>query len=131
MNNLGILYAQYGLYDEAGQVFNDILRKENSLNALVNLGNLQLIAQNWSQAMAFYQRALAQRADDPVTNLNMARALHRLERFPESEQRYRTAALLSPQLAERFSYLDPSAGAGSARASPAVADDSSILWKED
>jgi tetratricopeptide (TPR) repeat protein len=131
MNNLGILYAQYGLYDEASQVFNDILRKENSLSALVNLGNIQLIAQNWSQAIAFYQRALVLRADDPITNLNMARALHRLERFPESEQRYRTAALLNPQLAQRFSYLDPSASTGSARASSAAADDSAMMWKED
>jgi hypothetical protein len=61
----------------------------------------------------------------------MARALHRLERFPESEQRYRTAALLNPQLAQRFSYLDPTASAGSARASSAAADDSAMLWKED
>lgn len=133
MNNLGILYAQYGLYEEASRTFNDILRKENNQSALVNLGNIQMAAQNWSQAVTFFQRALAIKADDPVSNLNMAKALHRLERFTEAEQRYRTVSLLNPQLAERFAYLGSDSGAavtGGARASSAV-DDTVLLWKED
>lgn len=57
-NSLGILYVRAGLYEEAKRVF-EITAGSQSLSAMVNLGNIELLEENFQAAKEWFEQALS------------------------------------------------------------------------
>jgi hypothetical protein len=73
-NRLGILYAQFGLLDDARTQFNAALKKGEFTPALINLGNVEYLAGNMKKARDLYARALKTAPDDTIALVGLARA---------------------------------------------------------
>jgi tetratricopeptide (TPR) repeat protein len=73
-NSLGILYAQFGLLDEARAQFNAALKKGEYVPALINLGNVEYLAGNMKKASELYSRALKSSPNDTIALVGLARA---------------------------------------------------------
>jgi tetratricopeptide (TPR) repeat protein len=73
-NRLGILYAQFGLLDDARTQFNAALKKGEFVPALINLGNVEYLAGNMKKATEIYSRALKAAPGDTIALVGLARA---------------------------------------------------------
>ena len=127
-NKIGILYAQYGLYDQAEKEFLRLADKEY-VPALLNLGTLFYARSDMRKALGFYQRA--QKKEPTSTNvlLGLARVHHELENYGEARAAFAAIRDIDPALAERFAYLDLR-GEEASRAAEASQVKGEMLWAE-
>lgn len=58
LNNLGVLYARYGKYEEAEAQFQKVVKKEEYVPALVNMANIAYLRGESKIAASLYDRAL-------------------------------------------------------------------------
>lgn len=79
INRLGVLYARYGLYDEAIGEFNRISR--SYVPAMTNLGNIMYQQQDYIGAIKWYEKALDMEPDSRTALLGAARANYEIENF--------------------------------------------------
>lgn len=130
LNRLGVLYARYGRNEQAREQFQAIVREEPFAPAYVNLANLAFLDGDYREAGEYYSQALE---EDPYSGpalVGRARVAHRLEDYQEAEERYQVLANLAPELAERFSYLNPGAGGDGARAGAEAQLSGEVVWEE-
>jgi hypothetical protein len=106
VNSLGILYAQYGLYDKARAQFESILTKEEYVPALVNLGNINKALGQTDAALAFYDRAYRKSPTNASVLLAEALANHELENYGAVKKYYQALKAQNGALADRYSFLD-------------------------
>ena len=104
-NDLGVLYAKYGLYDQAKQEFEKLLEKEEYVPALVNIGNVFYLNDGKEKALDYYNRAYAKDPKNPRVLLAVAKASHDLENYYLAKKAYAELLALDPNLALRFAYL--------------------------
>ncbi len=128
INALGILYAQYGLLDEAEEQFKAILKKTVYPMAMVNLGNIRFIRKDFEKSMEYYSEALKIYPDSPKVMLNLARTYYELRRYEDARNWYERVKPVSPALADRYAYLGSEKTSGS-RASDAMGK-GKVLWEE-
>jgi hypothetical protein len=105
VNSLGVLYARYGLYDQAEEQFERALAGEVYLPALVNLGNLCLIREDYAQGLAHFLRARELAPENAPILLGLARACYGLERYAEVKEYYGRLKGIDAELAGRFAFL--------------------------
>lgn len=105
LNALGVLYARWDLLEKAEAQFKAALQTNEYAPALVNLGNLRLLANSAEEALGFYQRAAAVAPHDPAVLLGLARSNYELRNYGLVEEEFDELQTQSPQLAEQFSYL--------------------------
>lgn len=127
-NKLGILYARYGFTDRAKEQFLKASDRSDYVPALVNLGNVSFLEDNLNSAFDYYSRADRVEPGTPTVLLGLARVYHAQEEYPAAEQRYEQLQAASPELAEKFAYLNAAPEAG-ARASTA-ANKEVMEWEE-
>ncbi len=128
LNNLGVLYARYGLLEKAAAQFDAALKRGEYAPALLNQGNLRSLQGRPEEALVYYQRALALQPDNPRAMLAVARTSHQLGNFGDAKRQYDRLEALDPKLAEQHGYLaqrDQEAG----RAADA-ARGVSVVWEE-
>ncbi len=130
INSLGVLYAKYGLLDEAERQFVAALAKEEYVPAIVNLGNLWYRRADMQQAATFYQRALKKAPMDPNVILGLARVSEELEDYATVAVLYGKLKEAAPELAQQFSYLGATSDS-STRASEAFAAQEVMVWDEE
>jgi len=118
-NKLGILYAQFGLYDQAEAEFKTVLRNLEYLPTLVNLGNIYYLKNNMAEAQNYYRRALNKDPGNTKALLGMARASYEANDYEELQNSLAVLAVESPETAARFSYLG-SGSSDTGRASQAL-----------
>lgn len=106
INRLGVLYARYGLNDKAESQFQKILAVSEYVPALINMGNLQYMNNNISEAFESYTRASEKEPDNSKVLLSIAKASYKLEDYGLVKESYDRLKILDPELAERFLYLD-------------------------
>lgn len=128
-NRLGALYARFGLYGQAQEVFESIIAEREYRPALVNLGNLAYLSDDLEEAQAYYDRARAERADDPLVLISLARVAFDRAEYTVAEERYREAEILDPELAGEFAYIVSESG-DAGRASSAQERDT-MIWEEE
>jgi tetratricopeptide (TPR) repeat protein len=103
-NEVGILYAQYGLLSQAwGRLAQSA--KSGLKNAWTNLGNVAFLQKNFKLALTYFQYAGAQDPDDDYALLGLARSQYELDDYLSSDQSYRTLKTRNPALAAKFGYL--------------------------
>lgn len=73
-NRLGILYAQFGLLNDARTQFNAATRSQEYAPALINLGNVEFLAGDMAKATQYYTRALKASPQNAMALVGLARA---------------------------------------------------------
>lgn len=130
MNRLGILYAKYGQPAKAKLEFSEILtRKKDYLPAILNLGNLAYLAQDWMRAQKYYQRASELAPENAHVLLAVARVNQQLENYGNVKRSYAKLQSLDPALADQFAYLALGSQAGTTRAADVEAQMKEVLWE--
>lgn len=117
MNKLGVLYAKYGQPDKARVEFEQILsRKSNHLPALLNLGNMAYLSEDWLSAQKYYGRAADIDPNNAHVLLAVARVNQELENYGTVKRSYTALQKADPALAQQHGYLALGAKADSTRA---------------
>jgi len=129
-NRLGILYAKYGKVEEAEEQFSKALSMREYAPALINLGNLRSMENDWEQALAYYKRAYEQSSTSSTALLCISRAHYELEQYREAKRAYAELIRNNRQLAERFAYLGSSDASGQ-RAADVAARMEVVVWEQE
>lgn len=129
-NRLGVVYAKYGLLDEAEAVFRQTLATGEFIPTLVNLGNIYYLKERWEQALEYYQRASLRDPDNPIVLLPIARVHHKLENYSLARSTYTKLRKADPELAERYTYLDQRGEAG-VRAADVAQIEGVVEWSDE
>jgi len=129
-NKLGVLYARYGLHKDAERHFQAALEQSEYLPALMNVGNLLYMREEFDRALAFFERAARQDPGKPQVLLAMARTNHELENYGTARDLFSRLKEADPNLASRFSYLELR-GEEAVRAADLNRLRSTVLWEED
>jgi len=130
INRLGVLYARYGLNDKASGQFQKILRNNEFVPALINMGNISFLNSEIKEALKYYERAVKKEPDNPKALLSVARAGHELENYGTVSESYDKLKTIDPGLAERFAYLDLR-GDEAARAAEVSEVMEVVVWDEE
>lgn len=129
-NNLGALYARYGMYEEAREQFEAVVSVSDHAPALVNLGNMAYLDGDLGLADEYYDRALRAEPEYSLALLGAARVNHELENYGTAQTHYDKLKDASPQLAQQFEYLELR-GEQAARASDAAQASSFVVWGDE
>jgi transglutaminase-like putative cysteine protease len=129
-NQLGVLYASYGVYDKAEEAFKAILSKEDYLPALINMGNIAFLNNEYASAKSYYEKAYNREPKNKTVLLNLAKVNYELGRYNQVDTYYSALKKQDAELAKRFSYLDLKGGEESTRASGAQTMKEEMLWEE-
>jgi hypothetical protein len=105
INTLGVLYARYGLFEEAKREFNRVLEREEYVPALVNLGNILFLEEDYDSALLYFERAHTVNPTSANVLLCLARTHYQLELYAKTREYYTRLKDVEPDLAGRFAYL--------------------------
>jgi tetratricopeptide (TPR) repeat protein len=130
VNELGVLYARYGLYDRAEVQFKAALKGGTYAPALVNLGNLAYLGQKFDAALDYYNQAQKVEPANPTVLLAVARVNHALENYGVAKAAYDKLKAAAPDLAQQFAYLDLK-GEESTRAADIAGVNDVVVWGEE
>ena len=130
LNALGLLYVRYDLREKAEAQFQAALKASEYAPALVNLGNLWLLAKQPMEALGFFQRAEAVAPNDSAVLLGLARSRHALQYYHLARLTHDDLLRRYPELAARFSYLRLQ-GEESERAAEADGVKELMVWGEE
>jgi len=105
INTLGVLYARYGLFEEAKDEFHRVLESSEYVPALVNLGNIYFLEEDYDSALLYFDRAHAVNPTSANVLLCLARTHYQLELYEKTREYYTRLKEVKPDLAGRFAYL--------------------------
>jgi len=128
-NELGVLYARYGQYDQAQKQFEKLLAKEEYVPALLNMGNIFYLNDQKEKALVYYNRAYAKDPENPKVLLQVARVNHDLGHYGTVEKLYAELKARDPDLSQRFAYLDLK-GEEATRAANVAGVNGVVVWEE-
>jgi len=129
-NRLGVLYARYGLTDEARTAFEEAVAVSPYGPALANLGNLAFLEAEYEAAEFYFSQAMEANPEDTSAILGLARVNHELENYGIVSRYYDRIRELDPSLAVQYGYLDLRGGEA-ARASDAAQLGRRVFWSEE
>ena len=127
INRLGVLYARYGLYDEASTEFKKISTKY--VPAMTNLGNIYFQQPDFMSALSWYGKALDKDPENKTALLGAARANYEIENFGSVKMLYKKLEDVDSRLADKYACL-VSKSDDTGRASSAVFRESAV-WEEE
>jgi tetratricopeptide (TPR) repeat protein len=105
VNKLGVLYARYGLTEEAHKEFLKLDTKDY-VPALINLGNLAFLKPDMKTALSYYGRACKKESTNAKALLGSARANHEQENYGAAQEAYTALKKVDPTLASQYAYLE-------------------------
>jgi tetratricopeptide (TPR) repeat protein len=129
LNDLGVLYARYGLWDNAERQFEMILKSTDYLSAMVNLGNIKYLKSDFDTAAEYFGRAYKMDPNNTAILLGLARANQRAENYGAVKKYYGELKKADPSMAQQFAYLDLR-GEEATRAAEISKADEVIVWSE-
>jgi tetratricopeptide (TPR) repeat protein len=129
VNKLGVLYAKYGLNDQAEKEFDRILKTTEFVPALLNIGNLSFLKGDAKKALEYYERAEKKEPGKATVLLCIARANHELENYGKVKEAYDKLKTADSSLAAQFAYLDLR-GTEATRAADVGGVKGTVVWDE-
>ncbi len=127
-NWLGVFNYRLGNTDRAIQILRKVLvGKPDYVPALVNMGNMELLAGNFRKAQEYFQTANTTRPGNPVILMAIAKTYYRLEETDQAKELYQKVAAVDPGLAKQNSYIIAS-GSDSERASAQTVKGEDLIW---
>jgi tetratricopeptide (TPR) repeat protein len=130
LNKIGAVYARYGRMEEAQDYFSRVLQIKEYYPALINMGGILYLEENFKDALPYYLRAEKLKPSSSVLLLQLSRIHNKLGNLNESAAYFDKLEAANPKLADRFSYLDVSKSS-TARASGQEAGKEVMLWQEE
>jgi hypothetical protein len=130
LNKIGVLYAKYGLYDKALEMFEKILSNSEYVPALINSGNIYFQRKAMQLAKSYFERAVQVEPGNPKVLLCVAKVNHELENYNAAKEAYGKLKEIAPGMAERFAYLESREG-DAGRASDLAEAKGALLWDEE
>jgi len=130
MNSLGVLYAKYGQSDNAEEQFTRALKQKTYLPAIINLGNLSFIKEDWAGALRYYKQANDIAPGVPHVLLALARTDLELQNYNDARNVYEKLKKIDPVLADQFSYLGESQNTGT-RSADVEAERLEVYWESE
>ncbi len=128
-NRLAVLYARYGFLTQAERELERSLAAGRHVPSLVNLGNVQYLAERYEAAASSYTLVLAADADNAVALLGLSRAQYALGKVEDSSDYFIRLERVDPELAADFSYLATSEQSGE-RAASAQDQLGRMVWSD-
>ena len=129
-NKLAVLYARHGLYERALEELEQIVSRREYPPALVNLGNIHFLREEYEDALDYYQRVLDRDGGNRTALLGVSRCNHELENYGFVAKTYDRLRSVAPGLAARFAYLDLR-GEEANRAADAAGIMETVVWEEE
>jgi tetratricopeptide (TPR) repeat protein len=126
-NNLGVLYARYGRYEQALKVLADIQQRGEYVPAHINMGNIYYLSHDYPRAKAAFEKALAKLPNHPRLILMLARVEDKLGNRDRALALVERLKELDPELAAGLGYLQ---AAGDAAARSAEMGEGGVTWEE-
>jgi tetratricopeptide (TPR) repeat protein len=131
-NSLGVLYARYGMLDEAEAQFEIAVEATDYVPAMVNLANVWFISGQYRQAEQMYRRALEIDGDNPTALLGLARCEYELGDFGSAQATHHQLEAVEPSLAADYPYLgSPEADQPTARSSGYMSRTPAVIWEDE
>jgi len=129
-NKLGVLFARYGLLDKAADQFRAALgTKAAAGSATYNMGNILFLQGKYSDALAYYVKALVALPGDAKALLAVARVDSALGRYDAALASYDKLKAADPALASKYAYLGGGSDSGQ-RAADAEKTKGDLLWQD-
>ncbi len=128
-NELGVLYARYGLLDRAEVQFEAAVTNQEYAPALVNLGNISFSQGDLNKALSYYERAAKTNPNSAAALLGLARSYDVAGDRLSAGKAYGGLVAVAPDLAKQFAYLDATNGSKT-RASDAGGR-GELVWEEE
>ena len=130
-NRLGVLYARFGLLDQAADQFSSIVDRDSRYApAVINLATIAYLEGDYEASLDQYQRAALIDPADATIQLGIARAAHELGDYGVAETAFAAVRSEDPDLAAEFAYLELGSGDTGARASD-LTDRGRAIWEEE
>lgn len=128
-NRLGVLYARYGLYEEAEEQFQlAVLQDGGYVAPMVNLGNISYLREELGAALSWYQRAERLAPASSSVLAGLARTQYELEQYEEAQEDYNRLAEQDPEAASEYAYIGVESGTVGRAA--AAQDRGRTLWED-
>ncbi len=129
LNRLGILYARFGMLDEAQKQFELVIKQWGDLaSALINLGNLAYINGDNDKAMNYFTRALAKSPQSSTALQGVAMAGYQLGDTQAVDKALAQLKAQDPQAINRLA----AQGIGASGASRAASAEKELdTWNEE
>ena len=129
LNRLGVLYARYGRMDEARVRFREANNYGAYIPALVNLGNIAYLEEDYAEARRSWERVLHEEPDNAAALLGVARVDFNAEHYDAAEEAHTRLARLAPDLADRYGYLGSGETVGG-RAADVSQRHLGVVWED-
>ncbi|SEQ36801.1 Protein of unknown function, DUF481 [Treponema bryantii] len=103
-NDLGVLYARYGLFELAEQQFR-VAREKKYLPAYLNTANLYFSIKDYERAQNWYNEVLSKDDSVILATLGLARCSYELGDYTSCDTYYEQVYNTNHDLAKKYSYL--------------------------
>jgi DNA-binding beta-propeller fold protein YncE/tetratricopeptide (TPR) repeat protein len=106
LSQLGILYGENGMYEEAMKTFELYIKKfGEDATVTNNIGNLYFLQRKFAQAEKAYLKALVHDLEDPGIMINFARCYYKQGKKKKARQYLERAVRLDPDIAKKYFHL--------------------------
>jgi len=129
-NRLAVLYARYGLLEEAESELLVLLEKTPYLPALVNIANVLYLQERYDEALSYYADVLLSDPENAHALLGSSRAHYATGDAGAGGQYYARLHSANPRLAEQFAHLGSSSEMAT-RAAGASHRVERMVWDDD
>jgi tetratricopeptide (TPR) repeat protein len=128
VNELGVLYARYGRYSDAEELFHEAISRAEFVSAMINVGNIKYLQLNLGEALSWYEKAVRIEPDNALALAGLACTNYKIENYEIVNELYERIAALDEAVAGRYAYL-VTMGENGSRASASDFRDR-ILWAD-
>lgn len=106
LNQMGIIYGEYGRYEMALQKFSEILKIDyNNASAYTNMGNIYLLMGRLEEALTAYEAAKELEPEDTGILINIAWVYYKKGEEEKAKKIFYEAIKISPSLELEFGEL--------------------------
>lgn len=130
-NKLAVLYARFGLLEEAEEQLLRAQALRRTPSVMANLGNLYFLRKDYREAYKWYEEFYKEKENSFTALLNFAKVNYELENYGTVKDLYRKMEDIDTGRAEKYSYLILAAGDETARAGDQSEQRNMMIWEED
>ena len=103
-NDFGVLYARYGLFEQAEKQFR-LARNLEYMPSVLNTANLYYSIKDYERATNWYNEVLSSDSGNTLAMIGLARCAYELGNYKECDYWYGTVFNTDIELARKYSYL--------------------------
>ena len=103
-NDFGVLYARYGLFEQAEKQFR-LARNLEYMPSVLNTANLYYSIKDYDRATNWYKEVLAEDSGNTLAMIGIARCAYELGNYKDCDYWYGTVFNTDIELAKKYSYL--------------------------